>query len=247
MFAHGEAADTAATRFDLLHQVGDVEEFAFGDFVDAAGVEDIHAGIHLESEFGLLTEGCHQAVLAGLYHTVGNLDTLHHRDDGQVVVVAHVVVVHITVVLLVDAVAVGDEKRGGYLAFQQRHAADGSQRFLLLKELDVVLVVKLAEVVLHYVCLVVDRHIELRAANRLELVEDSLQDGLVTDGHQGLGNDVGDGFQAGTLASGHNNYGQVDFLPLGEFGLLEEVAPEPHVHQLVEIPKENGPGCLLRK
>ena len=232
MFTHGEAADAAATGFDLLHQVGDVEELAFGDLVDATGVEDIHAGVHLEGELGLLAKGGHQAVLAGLNHTVGNLEALHHRDDGQIVVVAHVVVVHIAIVLLVDAVAVGDEERRGDLAFQQRHAADGSQRFLFLEELDVVLVVELAEVVLHYVSLVVNRHIELRAANLLELVEDGLQDGLVSDGHQGLGNDVGDGLQAGALASGHNDYGQVDLLPLGEFCLLEEVAPEPHVHQL---------------
>lgn len=232
MFAHGEAADAAATGFDLLHQVGDVEELAFGYLVDTARIEDIHAGVHLEGKFGLLAEGGHQAVLAGLYHTVGNLETLHHRDDGQVVVVAHVVVIHLAIVLLVDAVTVGDEERRGDLAFQQRHAADGSQRFLFLEELDVVLVVELAEVVLHYVSLVVDRHIELRAANLLELVENGLQDGLVTDGYQGLGNDVGDGFQAGALASGHNDHGQFDLLPFSEFGLLEEVAPEPHVHQL---------------
>ena len=208
-----------------------MEELAFGNLVDATGVEDIHAGVHLEGELGLLAEGGHQAVLAGLYHAVGNLEALHHCDDGQVVVVAHVVVVHIAIVLLVDAVAVGDEERSGDLAFQQRHASDGSQRFLFLEELDVVIVVELAEVVLHDVSLVVDGHIELRAANLLELVEDGLQDGLVTDGYQGLGDDVGDGFQAGALSSGHNDNWQVDLLPLGEFGLLEEVAPEPHVHQ----------------
>lgn len=94
-----------------------MEELAFGDLVDAAGIEDIHACIHMEGELGLLAEGCHQAVLAGLNHTVRNLETLHHRDDGEVVAVAHVVVVHITVVLLVDAVAVGDEEWRGDLAF----------------------------------------------------------------------------------------------------------------------------------
>ena len=92
--------------------------------------------------------------------------------------------------------------------------------------------VELAEVVFHNVSLVVDRHIELRAANLLELVENGLQDGLVTDGHQGFGDDVGDRLQSGAFSSGHDDHGQVDLLPLGKLGLLEEVAPEPHVHQL---------------
>ena len=133
-----------------------MEKFAFGNLVDAAGVEDIHAGIYLEGELGLLAEGCHQAILAGLNHAIGDLETLHHRDDCEIVVIAHVVVIHVTVILLVNAVAVGDKERSGNLALQQRHTADGSQRFLLLEEFDIVFVVKLAEVVLHNVSLVVD-------------------------------------------------------------------------------------------
>ncbi len=220
-----------------------MEKLAFGDLVDAAGVEDIHAGIHLEGELRLLTEGCHQAVLASLNHTVGDLEALHHRDDGQVVVVAHVVVVHVAIVLLVDAVAVGDKEWSGNLAFKQRYTTNGPQRLFLLEELNVVLVVELAEVVLHNVSLVVDGHIEFRTTNLLELVEDGLQDGLVANRDKGLGNDIGDGLQARSLASSHNDYRQVDLLPRGKFRLLKEVTPETHLHQFTMLVKDGHYLC----
>lgn len=98
---------------DFLHEVGDVVLLAERDLVDEVGVQDIHAGIDHIRLLGFLPQGSHEAVLTCLYHAVGDADALHGGDDGDVVVIATVVAVHVAVVLVDDDVAVAHEEGSG--------------------------------------------------------------------------------------------------------------------------------------
>ena len=96
------------------------------DLVDEVGVQDIHAGIDHIRLLGFLPQGSHEAVLTCLYHAVGDADALHGSDDGDVVVIATVVVVHVAVVLVDDDVAVAHEEGSVDATLEEAHAADGS-------------------------------------------------------------------------------------------------------------------------
>ena len=178
---------------DFLHEVGDVVLLAERDLVDEVGVQDIHAGIDHIRLLGFLPQGSHEAVLTCLYHAVGDADALHGSDDGDVVVIATVVVVHVAVVLVDDDVAVAHEEGSVDATLEEAHAADGAQGLVFLEVGDVVVVGQVVDVVLDEVVLVVHREVELAAAYAHELVHNLLEDGLLAYGHEGLGDDVGNG------------------------------------------------------
>ena len=214
---------------DFLHEVGDVVLLAERDLVDEVGVQDIHAGIDHIRLLGFLPQGSHEAVLTCLYHAVGDADALHGGDDGDVVVIATVVVVHVAVVLVDDDVAVAHEEGSVDATLEEAHAADGAQGLVFLG--DVVVVGQVVDVVLDEVVLVVHREVELAAAYAHELVHNLLEDGLLAYGHEGLGDDVGNGAQTCSQTSRHDDHGEIYLLACWLLLLLGDVLPEHHVHE----------------
>ena len=118
MFAHRETTDPTSPGFYPFHKLGDVEELSLRNLVNTLRVEYVNSGVHLESQIRLLPKVSHQSILACLNNTVWNLEALDHCNDGHVIVIVAMIIVNVTVILLIDAIAVADEERRGNLVLQ---------------------------------------------------------------------------------------------------------------------------------
>ena len=77
--------------------------------------EDKQEIVLLKGGRGGKGHGLPQRILLVLSRCV---ETFHHRDNGHIIVITHMIIPYISIVLLVDTITIGNEESVCYLVFQ---------------------------------------------------------------------------------------------------------------------------------